>query len=318
MDFFTNFFVAAVLAGTPLLFGILGEIINEKSGHLNLGVEGMMSIGACAGFMMGYKTDNLLLALIAAFAAGMLGALIYAVLTVTFMADQNVTGLTLTIFGIGLSNFFGDFVREKTGATSLKLPAGILDSLGKVEIPLLSDIPVLGKLFFNYNIFVYLGIAAAILCGIYLHRTKAGLNIRAVGENPAAADAAGLPVTRLKYINLMLGGGICGIGGAYCSMIICNGVWISNCVNGLGWIAVALVIFATWNPNKAIFAALVFGAFSVLKYYVPKSVIRIPDSIFDMVPFFMTILVLIITSIRSSKENSQPQSCGVNYFREER
>lgn len=213
MNFFTNFFVAAVLAGTPLLFGILGEIINEKSGHLNLGVEGMMSIGACAGFMMGYKTDNLLLALIAAFAAGMLGALIYAVLTVTFMADQNVTGLTLTIFGIGLSNFFGDFVREKSGATSLKLPSGILDSLGKVEIPLLSDIPVLGKLFFNYNIFVYLGIVAAILCGIYLHRTKAGLNIRAVGENPAAADAAGLPVTRLKYINLMLGGGICGIGG---------------------------------------------------------------------------------------------------------
>ena len=113
MNFFTNFFVAAVLAGTPLLFGILGEIINEKSGHLNLGVEGMMSIGACAGFMMGYKTDNLLLALIAAFAAGMLGALIYAVLTVTFMADQNVTGLTLTIIGIGLRNFFGDFIREK-------------------------------------------------------------------------------------------------------------------------------------------------------------------------------------------------------------
>lgn len=229
MDFFTNFFVAAVLAGTPLLFGILGEIINEKSGHLNLGVEGMMSIGACAGFIMGYKTDNLLLALIAAFAAGMLGALIYAVLTVTFMADQNVTGLTLTIFGIGLSNFFGDFFREKSGETSLKLPAGILKSLGKVEIPVLSDIPVLGKLFFNYNIFVYLGIVAAILCGIYLHRTKAGLNIRAVGENPAAADAAGLPVTRLKYLNLMLGGGICGLGGAYCSMIICNGVWISNC-----------------------------------------------------------------------------------------
>ena len=133
MNFFTNFFVAAVLAGTPLLFGILGEIINEKSGHLNLGVEGMMSIGACAGFIMGYKTDNLLLALIAAFAAGMLGALIYAVLTVTFMADQNVTGLTLTIFGIGLSNFFGDFFREKSGETSLKLPAGILKSLGKVE-----------------------------------------------------------------------------------------------------------------------------------------------------------------------------------------
>ena len=315
MDFFVNFFVAAVLAGTPLLFGILGEIINEKAGHLNLGVEGMMSIGAVGGFVVGYWTDNLVFALIAAFVTGMLGALIYAVLTVTFMADQNVTGLTLTIFGIGFSNFVGDFVREKSGSTSLKLPEGILDSLGKVEIPFLTDIPVLGKLLFNYNIFVYLGVAAAILCAIYLHRTKAGLNVRAVGENPAAADAAGLPVTKLKYLNLMLGGGLCGIGGAYCSMIICNGVWVTSCVNGLGWIAVALVIFATWNPNRAILAALVFGGFSVLKYYVPQV---IPSSIFDMIPFLMTIVVLVVTSIRFSKENAQPKSCGVNYFREER
>ena len=315
MDFFVNFFVAAVLAGTPLLFGILGEIINEKAGHLNLGVEGMMSIGAVGGFVVGYWTDNLVFALIAAFVTGMLGALIYAVLTVTFMADHNVTGLTLTIFGIGFSNFVGDFVREKSGSTSLKLPEGILDSLGKVEIPFLTDIPVLGKLLFNHNIFVYLGVAAAILCAIYLHRTKAGLNVRAVGENPAAADAAGIPVTKLKYLNLMLGGGLCGIGGAYCSMIICNGVWVTSCVNGLGWIAVALVIFATWNPNRAILAALVFGGFSVLKYYVPQV---IPSSIFDMIPFLMTIVVLVVTSIRFSKENAQPKSCGVNYFREER
>lgn len=315
MDFFVNFFVAAVLAGTPLLFGILGEIINEKAGHLNLGVEGMMSIGAVGGFVVGYWTDNLVLAILAAFVTGMLGALIYAVLTVTFMADQNVTGLTLTIFGIGFSNFVGDFVREKSGSTSLKLPEGILGSLGKVKIPVLTDIPVLGKLLFNYNIFVYLGVIAAVLCAVYLHRTKAGLNIRAIGENPAAADAAGIPVTKLKYINLMLGGGICGIGGAYCSMIICNGVWVTSCVNGLGWIAVALVIFATWNPNKAVLAAVVFGGFSVLKYYVPQV---IPSSIFDMVPFLMTIVVLIMTSVRSSRENSQPKSCGVNYFREER
>lgn len=274
-----------------------------------------MSIGAVGGFVVGYWTDNLVFALIAAFVTGMLGALIYAVLTVTFMADQNVTGLTLTIFGIGFSNFVGDFVREKSGSTSLKLPEGILDSLGKVEIPFLTDIPVLGKLLFNYNIFVYLGVAAAILCAIYLHRTKAGLNVRAVGENPAAADAAGIPVTKLKYLNLMLGGGLCGIGGAYCSMIICNGVWVTSCVNGLGWIAVALVIFATWNPNRAILAALVFGGFSVLKYYVPQV---IPSSIFDMIPFLMTIVVLVVTSIRFSKENAQPKSCGVNYFREER
>ncbi|MEF9915898.1 MAG: ABC transporter permease [Lachnospiraceae bacterium] len=318
MDVFVNLFVAAVLAGTPLLFGTLGEIINEKAGHLNLGVEGMMAMGACAGFMVGYQTDNLLLALLGAFGAGLFGALIYGVLTVTFMADQNVTGLTLTIFGVGISNFFGEYMLAKSAVKSLKLPEHILSSLAKIKIPVLSDIPILGKLLFNYNIFVYFGILLAILCGIYLYKTRAGLNLRAIGENPAAADAAGIPVTRYKYINIMIGGGICGIGGAYASMIICNGVWISNCVNGLGWIAVALVIFATWSPYKAIAGSLVFGAFSILKYYVPKSVIRIPDSIFDMMPFFMTILVLIITSIRQSKENAQPKSCGVNYFREER
>jgi len=318
MDMVMNLIVAAVLAGTPLLYGILGEIINEKAGHLNLGVEGMMAMGACAGFMAGYLSDNLLIALLFAFAAGMLGALIYAVLTVTFMADQNVTGLTLTIFGGGLGNFIGEFMLLKSETQSLKLPAKIMASLSNIKIPVLSEIPVLGKILFQYNIFVYLGVVIAILCGYYLHKTKTGLKLRAIGENPAAADAAGIPVTKYKYLNLMLGGGLCGIGGAYASMIICNGVWISNCVDGLGWIAVALVIFATWNPYKAIGGAAVFGAFSVLKYYFPKSILNIPDSIFDMVPFFMTILVLIITSMRQSKENTQPKSCGVNYFREER
>ncbi|MGO5052718.1 ABC transporter permease [Lachnospiraceae bacterium LCP25S3_G4] len=318
MNVFVNLFVAAVLAGTPLLFGTVGEIINEKSGHLNLGVEGMMAMGACAGFMVGYVTDSLWLAIFGAFAAGVLGALIYAVLTITFMADQNVTGLTLTIFGIGLSNFVGEYMLAKSEVKSLKLPENLLASLANMKIPFLSDIPVIGKMFFNYNIFVYLGIAVAIVCGIYLNKTKKGLNLRAIGENPAAADAAGIPVTKYKYWNVMLGGGICGIGGAYASMIICNGVWISNCVNGLGWIAVALVIFATWSPYKALLGSLVFGAFSVLKYYVPKSVLSIPDSIFDMMPFIMTVIVLIVTSIRQSKENAQPKSCGVNYFREER
>lgn len=318
MDMIMNLIVAAVAAGTPLLFGTLGEIINEKAGHLNLGVEGMMAMGACAGFMAGYATNNVVFALIGAFAVGMLGALIYAVLTVTFMADQNVTGLTLTIFGTGISNFVGEYMLMRSETQSLKLPEKILASLSNLQIPVLSDIPILGKLLFNYNIFVYMGILTAVICGIYLHKTKTGLKLRAVGENPGAADAAGIPVTRYKYLNIMLGGGICGIGGAYASMIICKGVWISNCVNGLGWIAVALVIFATWKPNKAIFGSLVFGAFSILKYYVPKSVVKIPDSIFDMFPFFMTILVLIITSMRQSKENAQPKSCGVNYFREER
>ncbi len=318
MDMFINFIIAAVLAGAPLLFGTTGEIMNEKSGHLNLGVEGIMAIGACAGFMAGYSSNNLFVALIAAFLAGVGVSLIYAVLTVTFMANQNVTGLTLTIFGVGLSNFIGEYMLGKSVTNNLKLPENITAQLRNIKIPGLSNIPVVGKLFFSYNIFIYVGVVIAIIVFIYLNKTKTGLNVRAIGENPAAADAVGIKVTKLKYINILIGGGICGIGGAYASMITCGGVWMSNSVNGLGWISVALVIFASWSPIRAIFGSFVFGAFSVLKYYVPKNVITIPIAFFDMLPFVITALVLIITSIRQSREKSQPAACGLNYFREER
>ncbi len=318
MDMFLNFIVAAVLAGAPLLFGTTGEIMNEKSGHLNLGVEGIMAIGACAGFMAGYSSNNLFVALLAAFLAGLGVSLIYAVLTVTFMANQNVTGLTLTIFGVGLSNFIGEYMLGKSVTNNLKLPENITAQLRNLKIPGLSNIPVLGKLFFSYNIFIYVGVVIAIIVFIYLNKSKTGLNVRAIGENPAAADAVGIKVTKLKYLNILIGGGICGIGGAYASMITCGGVWMSNSVNGLGWISVALVIFASWSPLRAIFGSFVFGAFSVLKYYVPKNVISIPIAFFDMLPFVITALVLIITSIRQSREKSQPAACGLNYFREER
>ncbi len=318
MDMFLNIFVAAVLAGTPLLFGTVGEIINEKVGHLNLGVEGMMSIGACAGFMAGYVTDNFIIAIIASFVAAALASLIYAVLTVTFMANQNVTGLTLTIFGIGLSNFIGIYMLGKSETGTLKLPENITAQMRDIHIPMLSDIPIIGKMFFSYNPFVYMGIIIAIAMGFYLYKTRLGLNLRAIGENPAAADAAGIKVTKLKYINLIIGGGICGIGGAYCSMIINGGVWISNNVGGLGWIAVALVIFASWKPVNAIWGSFIFGALRVLKYYIPKTVFPFPNAFYDMLPFLITAIVLVITSIKQSKENNIPESCGINYFREER
>lgn len=318
MDMFFKFINAAVLAGTPILFGTLGEIVNERTGHLNLGVEGMMALGACAGFMCGYTTDNLALAIIAAALAGMGASLIYALLTVTFMANQNVTGLTLAIFGTGLSNFIGENMLTKSSTGSLKLPEGVSAGLANMNVPGLSDIPVLGTVLFSYNILVYLGIIIAIVLSIYLFKTRKGLEVRAIGENPAMADASGVHVTKLKYINLLIGGACCGIGGAYCSMITCGGVWMSNSVNGLGWIAVALVIFAAWHPSKAIFGAFIFGAFSVLKYYVPKSVIDIPNAFFDMLPFALTALILVITSVRQSKEGAQPKACGLNYYREER
>ena len=318
LDTFTNLIFAAVLAGAPYLFGTVGEIINQKVGHLNLGVEGMMALGACAGFMVGYYTNNLLIAILAAFASGALGALIYAFLTVTLMADQNVTGLTLTIFGVGLSNFIGEFMLNSSANNTLKLPELINSQLRGINIPGLSQIPVIGKLLFSYDIFVYLGVVLAILVGIYLNKTHLGRNIRAIGENPAAADAAGISVVKLKYLNLLLGGGICGIGGACTSLIRNNGVWLSNSVGGAGWISVALVIFATWSPTKAILGSLVFGAFSVLKYYIPKSAIPIPNAFYDMLPFLITAIVLVVTSIKQSRESSQPAACGTNYFREER
>ena len=317
MDMLIKFIVAAVIAATPILFGTLGEIMNERVGHINLGVEGMMSMGACAGFMVGYKTDNFLLALIAAFAAAAIGGLIYAFLTVTLMANQNVVGLTLTIFGVAIANFIGFYMINLSPTKSLKLPEGITATIANINIPGLSEIPVIGPLLLQYNPFVYIGIIIAIIMHIYFYKTKTGLNVRAIGENPAAADAAGIKVTKWKYINIIIGGGISGIGGLFTIMITAGGVWISNCVGGLGWIAVALVIFASWKPINAIWGSLVFGIFRVLKYYIPKE-FPIPNAIYDMLPFLITAIVLIVNSIREKKDNAQPASCGVNYFREER
>lgn len=313
-----NFLFAAIKAGTPLLFGTTGEIMTEKSGNLNLGVEGMMYMGAFMAFFTAYHSGNLGLTLIAAFAIGVFAALIYAVLTVSFQANQNVTGLTLTIFGTGIAKFFGELMIREAGGSPV-LSNSFMKSISERPLPVLGNIPVIGKLIFSHNPLVYLSVLVAVLCTIYMVKTRAGLSMRAAGENPAAADAAGINVTLVKYIHIMLGGGICGLGGAYLSLINGGGVWNNTgVVNGQGWISVALVIFASWNPVKAIFGSLIFGAFSVLQFYVPKNIIEIPNAFYVMLPFLITTLVLIVTSMRKSKEGSQPAGCGVNYFREER
>jgi len=313
-----NFIVAAVLSGTPLLFATTGEILSQRAGNLNLGVEGMMWLGAFAGFYAAYKTGSPVLAVLAAFGLAAFGALIYAFLTVTMKANQNVTGLTLTTFGIGLSLVMGYAMINSVGGAP-KVSAALRESLSPVNIPFFSDIPYIGKLFFQYDPLVYLGIAVAALSAVYLYRTRTGLNARAVGENPASADAAGINVTAMKYANVIIGGGICGVGGAYMSLVTANGSWQpAGIVNGNGWIAVALVIFVSWNPGKAILGSFIFGAFNSLTNYIPASVIEIPKAFYQMLPFVLTTVVLIITSIRKSRENSQPAGCGVNYFREER
>lgn len=329
MNLAINIFMAAVLAGTPLLLGTLGEILTEKSGNMNLGVEGMMFMGAIAGLSGAYYYEQgainaggtpsgfmaAFVALLASFLVGAFGALIYAFLTITLRANQNVTGLTLTIFGAGFGNFFGEFIGIKAGGY-VAVGDTVKSAFSAVNIPLLSDIPVIGRLLFRYNWIVYLAIIIAIVMAYFFKKTRIGLNLRAVGENPATADAAGINVTKYKYLATVIGGGICGIGGMYMSMVTTSGVWVHNCVSGYGWLAVALVIFASWNPARALIAALVFGGLTILRLYLP--IPGLPMQIYDMLPYAATILVLIITSIRQTKENVMPKSCGLNYFREER
>jgi simple sugar transport system permease protein len=326
MDLVINVLCAAVLAGTPLLFGTLGEILTEKSGNLNLGVEGMMFMGAVSGLAGALFYEQLaasssgsfmaaVLAVAFSFLFGMLGAFIYSFLTVTLRANQNVTGLALTIFGTGFGNFFGDVLATKSDKGFAAVGPEVKAVFQGIHIPYLSDIPYLGKLLFSYSFLVYLGIALAIAMAIFLNRTRIGLNLRAVGEDPAAADAAGINVTKYKYLATCVGGGICGIGGMYISMVTCSGVWVFNCVGGKGWIAVALVIFATWSPSRALLGSLVFGLLSIMRLYIP---LGIPLQIYDIFPYLATVIVLIATGIRQSKEHAIPKSCGINYFREER
>lgn len=329
MNTVLNLAVAAVLAGTPLLLGTLGEILTERSGNINLGVEGMMFMGAIAGLAAPYAYEQCvlgadgspvgwigaLLALAASFLAGALGALIYGFLTITLRADQNVTGLTLTIFGTGAGNFFGEYLGNRAGGY-VALGDEMKGAFADLSIPGLSQIPVVGRLFFQYNWVVYLAVALALAMGYFFKRTRAGLYLRAVGEDPAAADAAGIDVIRYKYMATVIGGGICGIGGMYMSMVTTSCVWVHGCVSGYGWLAVALVIFAAWSPVRALLAALIFGGLTVLRLYL--HIPGMPMQIYEMFPFIATILVLIITSVRQSRENVQPKSCGKGYFREER
>ena len=305
------FLSAAIQAGTPLLFATLGEIITEKSGNLNLGVEGMMLIGAVAGFKVGLITSNPLLAIIGAVIAGALSALVFAFLTVTLRANQVVSGLSLTILGTGISSFIGQSL------IGTVVPPEVGKFFKAMEMPLLSQIPFIGDVIFKQNIFVYMGYVCAIAIGMYMYRTRKGLNLRMVGENPAAADASGINVTLYKYVHILAGGALCALGGAYLSLVYVP-AWQENVTAGRGWIAVALVIFSMWNPYKAMASAYFFGGLDIIGFRIQKYNLPISQYVIDMLPYVATILVLIVVSAKKSKENMAPESLGVSYFREDR
>jgi simple sugar transport system permease protein len=306
-----NFLAAAVVAGTPILFATLGGIITERVGHINLGIEGMMLLGAVIGFIAGFNTGSPLLALGAAMIAGAFGALVYAVLTVSLRANQVVSGLTLTIFGTGLASFLGKSVMGQV------TPENIQSFFGKFEVPLLSKIPFLGPIFFKQDPFVYLGYIAAVILGLFIYNTALGLNLRSVGENPGAADAASINVNLYKYVCILIGGALCGLGGAYLSLVYVP-AWQDNITAGRGWIAVAIIIFAAWNPYKAIFGSFLFGGLSIVGYRLQGTSIAISQYLLDMLPYVVTIVVLVFSSLNKNRRKGSPKALGNAYYREER
>lgn len=317
----------AVLNGAPLLFGTTGEILTERSGNLDLGVEGLMYMGGALGLGGAFYYERFagegasgplaaLIALICAFLGGAAGALIYAFLTISLRADQNVTGLALAIFGTGTGQFIGEYMRVTSGgyvAIGNRLKSAFMDS----PFPaVLRDLPVAGPLLFRYNVFVYLGVALAVAMGLWLDRTRPGLYLRAVGESPATADAAGIDVGKYKYLATVLGGGISAVGGMVYIMTIAGCVWNHEGLSGEGWLAVALVIFCLWRPVAAIGGSVLFGALMIL--YLRLRIPFVPDQLYKILPYVVTVLVLILTSLRDARGRRPPASLGRPWFREER
>lgn len=320
-----NFIQRSIIQGTPLLFGSTGEIITEKSGNLNLGIPGIMYIGGISGVIGGFLYQQSgsfspVLALIIPFICCLIGSclasLLYCFLTVTLRANQNVTGLALTTFGVGFGNFFGGSLIKLVDSDVPSIALTRFAKIYKQSLPFADKLGWFGKIFLSYGFMVYLAVALAIIASVVLAKTRVGLHLRAVGENPATADAAGINVTAYKYFATCAGGMIAGLGGLYYVMDYTNGVWSNNGFGDRGWLAIALVIFATWKPAIGIIGSYLFGSLYILFNYINVSMQMQP--LLQMLPYVVTILVLIFISIRKKRENQAPASLGLSYFREER
>ncbi len=323
--FTLSFLSAAVVQGMPLLFGAVGELITEKSGNLNLGIPGIMYMGGIGGLTGAFLYERfaahqvaivgVICAIVMSIAFSLIGGLIYSVLTITYRTNQNVTGLALTTFGIGLGNFLGGSLSRLAGTAS-QITVYTTGKVFKTTIPVLSDIPVVGQLFFSYGFLTYLAIVITVIVAFILKKTSIGLNLRAAGENPAAMDAAGINVTKYKYAATLIGSAISGLGGLYFVMEYMGGTWQNNGFGDRGWLAVALVIFALWKPIRAMWGSIIFGGLYILYSYMPIS--GEVQELFKMLPYVVTVIVLIISSIKKKKENQPPAGLGIPYFREER
>ena len=314
MTVILTFIQRAIMQGIPILFGASGEILTEKSGNLNLGIPGIMYMGGVSGLIAAFLYEKaagesavgvvgLVLSLLFAILVAMLGGLIYSVLTVTLRSNQNVVGLALTTFGVGFGNFFGGSLSQMAGGVgqiSVKTTAAAY----RAPVPGLSQIPVVGKILFSYGFLTYLAFIIAVVTlavFFYLRRSKQGFEISA----------------RYKYTATIIGAGIAGLGGLYFVMEYLGGTWGNNSFGDRGWLAVALVILSIWNATNAIWGAILFGGLYILYLYIP-GLSRSSQEIFKMMPYLVTILVLIITSRKNRPEDQPPASLGLSYFREER
>lgn len=301
-DIIIAILVGTIRAGTPLVFAALGELITEKSGVLNLGIEGMMLAGAVAGFIGTVVTGSLLVGFIVAMLAGMLVSLVFGVLTLSLMANQVATGLALTIFGIGLSAFVG-----------LSYVGTPIKGLQAMEIPLLSEIPLIGPLFFAHDPLVYLSIIAFAGVSWFLYRSRAGLVLRAVGESHDAAHALGYSVIGIRYLAVMFGGAMSGLGGAYLSLVY-TPQWVENMSAGRGWIALALVVFATWRPVRVLLGAWIFGGITIIGLHVQAVGFEVSSHFLAALPYLATIVVLVIISRDATKIRlNAPASLGKSF-----
>ncbi len=301
MTTFEAILLTIVTASTPLLIAALGELVTERSGVLNLGVEGMMAMGAACSFAAAVTFDSTLLGVAAGILAGALMAALFALVVLGFAANQVGSGLALTIFGLGLSGLVGaPFVGARR------------DPVAPIDVPVLSDVPVVGRLFFEQDLFVYASIALTILVAVYLVRTRSGLTLRSIGENHGSAHALGLPVWRVRFWAILFGGACAGLAGAYLALVYTR-FWSPGMTAGRGWIALALVVFAAWRPGWVLVGAYIFGAATVLQLHAQAAQFGVPSQLLSAVPYLATIVALLLLSLRHGRAIGAPGSLGTPF-----
>ena len=326
-----SFLPRAIAQGIPLLYGSTGEIITQKSGNMNLGIPGVMYVGGICGVIGAFLYEQnlpspdamnpvlaVLIPTLFCLIASLLMGLLFCFLTVTLRANQNVTGLAMTTFGVGFGNFFGGSLVKLSGADMPFLALSATSNCFKKTLPIADKLGVFGDLVLGYSFLVYLAIAIALIASYIIKRTRTGLHLRAVGENPSTADSAGINVNRYKYLATCIGCMIAGLGGLYYVMDYASGIWANDAFGDRGWLAIALVIFTVWRPNVGVLASFLFGGLYILHMYIPSGMNLAVKELYKMLPYVVTIIVLIISSLRNQRDKQPPQSLGLPYFREDR